>query len=120
MIQTLDAIRFSDTRRVPINTVNKRRVLVEVASDRRVDMAIVTQLQFREFQNADDTDELSFDLVEGLRTHDFVVDLAPESPLSLLIWNSNEDADAFVAYKITDLATADISSPTRELVGVPD
>ncbi len=76
-------------------------------------MAIVTPQQFREFQDASEYHELSFEWVEGLRAHDFYVDLPSDSPLSLLVWNSNEDKEAVVAYKISELpspTTADVQA----------
>ncbi|MCI0704460.1 MAG: hypothetical protein L0241_25680 [Planctomycetia bacterium] len=80
---------------------NFRRLFIEIASDKDVDVAVVTEEQLRAFQESESGDDVAIDWIEQVRQYDFECRLLPRGKQYLLIWNSYQDEPVNVAYKIT-------------------
>ncbi len=107
MIQLAEDLEFLDSRKVPLNPKLKR-IVVEVASNRKIDVAVVDAAQEREFEESPTGDEADIDWIESVRNYDFEFQFPEnEGKYYLLFWNSNEKGEAMVAYKISPM-TADM------------
>ena len=78
-----------------------RRLFVEIASDKEVDIAVVTEEQLRAFNESAFGDDVAIDWIERVRQYDFECRIRPRGIQYLLIWNSYQDEPATVAYKVT-------------------
>lgn len=100
MIQLPAKLEGGGVFRVHLDTPH-RRLFVEVASDVEVDIAVVTEEQFRAFDESEFGDDADIDWVEQVRQYDFECRRLPRGKQYLLIWNSHQEGPATVAYKIT-------------------
>jgi hypothetical protein len=103
MIQLAEDIEYLDFRKVPLNPKFKR-VFIEVASNNKIDIAVVDADELSEFDESETGEDVDIDWIVSLRNYDFEFEF-PDSKAKyyLLFWNSNEEDDAFVAYKITPM-----------------
>jgi len=103
MIQLAEDIEYLESRKVPIDP-KLRKVFIEVASTRKIDIAIVDAEKLQEFDESDTGDEAEIDWTENTRNYDTEFDFPDGKKRYLLFWNSNEKGDAIVAYKITPIS----------------
>jgi hypothetical protein len=106
MIQLAEDIDGYDARKVPIDP-SLDRLLIEVASTRRMDIAVIDAPTAKKFDQSDTGDDVSIDwIIENSRQHDFLWE-RPRSGRGeryyLLFWNAYDDETATVAYKFTTL-----------------
>lgn len=101
MIQIAADIDYLDSRKVRLDP-RYNRILLEVAADAEIDLAIVDDELLREFDESETGDGTEIEWVENVRNHENVYDI-PTGRHYLLIWNANERREATVAYKITPL-----------------
>jgi hypothetical protein len=102
MIQLAEDISYMESRKVPLDpTLSK--ILIEVASNRKIDVAVVDAKQLKEFDDSDTGDEADIDWIENTRSYDTVFDFPDGEKRYLLFWSSNEKGDAIVAYKVTPI-----------------
>jgi hypothetical protein len=105
MIQLAEDIEGYDARKVPIDG-SWKRLLIEVASNRKIDIAVVDGETAKKFDDSDSGDDVGIDwIIESARQHDFEWERPPgrTTKVFLLFWNANEDDTAIVAYKFTSL-----------------
>src|SRR5438046_1724820 len=103
MIQLAEDIEADDSRKVPLDT-SLRKVFIEVASNRLIDLAVVDGEQLRQFEKGKPDDD---DWQEKVRNWEEVFELpADGSKRYLLFWNCNDSENAIVAYKITPIPGA--------------
>ena len=105
MIQLAEDVDGYDARKVPIDP-SWTRVLIEVASNRKIDIAVVNAVQAKAFEDSDTGDDVDIDWVmESTRQHDFEIEQSGDrkNKQFLILWNANEDKPAIVAYKFTPL-----------------
>ena len=104
MIQLAEDIEYLDSRKVPLNPKFKK-VFIEVASNNKIDIAVVDADQMYGFDESDTGDDVDIDWIEGVRNYDFEFEFpSSRQKYYLLFWNANEGDDAFIAYKITPLS----------------
>jgi hypothetical protein len=102
VIRLAEEIEYLETRKVPIDTKHKR-IFVEVASNRLMDVAVVDADQLKAFDDSETGDDVDIDWTEYTRGHEFVYELPDHKRRFLLLWNANEEDTAVVAYKITPI-----------------
>jgi hypothetical protein len=105
MIQLAEDIGYEDYRKIPLEAKYKK-VLIEVASNRKLDVAVANEKQMKAFDEAEDAENVDIDWIENIRSYDFEFEFPPEKQRHyLILWNSNEeyedDEGAIAAYKIT-------------------
>lgn len=107
MIKLAEDIDGYDGRKVLIDT-SWRRVLIEIAANQQIDVAVVdatTARGFDESQTDKDVEKLGINwLGEQIRQEDFEIDQTDLNNRKYLIfWNAYTDESAVVAYKFTQL-----------------
>ncbi len=102
MIQLAEGIEYLETRKVPLDPRHKK-VIIEVASNRPIDVAVVDADQLKAFDESDDGDDVDIDWTEYTRGHEFDYELPDRKKRFLLFWNANEEDEAVIAYKITPI-----------------
>ncbi len=102
MIQFARDVDGYDARKVQIPY---KHAFVEVASNRRLDIAIVSYEEASRFEEAESGDEvdIEWDATET-EQWEFEFIRPDDRKYFLLFWNANDNKTAFVAYKITALA----------------
>jgi len=96
--------------RVPLTPAHGR-LFVEIAADKDVDVAVVSEDQLRAFEASETGDDVGIDWIEEVRQYDFECRLLPQGKQYLLIWNSYQDEPATVAYKVTGIDPYAPASP---------
>lgn len=102
MIQLAEEVSYLDTRKVPLDP-RQKRVFVEVASDRQIDLAVVDAEQLKQFDESSTGDDVDIDWTEYVRSYEFEYEFPDRKKRYLLFWNANDRDDAVIAYKITPL-----------------
>jgi hypothetical protein len=104
MIQLVEDIEYQGSSKVPLPPdPNYKKLFVEVASNRKIDIAIVDDRQLRHFETTDDEDP-TIEWAENTRNYEEEFEFPNDRKKRfLLFWNSNEKEEAIVAYKITRL-----------------
>ena len=103
MIQLAEDIEYLESRKIPLDPRHKR-VFIEVASNRKIDIAILNAEQLKEFDDSETGEDVALDWIENTRNYELEFELPNEKKrFYLLFWNANERGDALVAYKITPL-----------------
>lgn len=105
MIQIAADIDSTDYRKVPL-PLNPRhkRLLIEVAADREVDVAVVNEKKLAEFEESETGDDVAIEWYQYIRSYDFEFEFpAGNGKQYLLLWNANADDEATIAYKISPL-----------------
>ena len=102
MIRLVEDIEHYDYVKVALDSKNKD-VFIEIASNRKIDIAVVDEALLEEFDESDDGADVEIEWIENTRNHDFEYSLPDKKKRYLLFWNANEDDDAIVAYKITPI-----------------
>jgi hypothetical protein len=103
MIQLAEDIEYWDSRKVPLDAKFKK-VLIEVASNRKIDIAVVDADELEDFEESESGDDVEIDWIENTRNTEFEFDYPNDRKKRyLLFWNANEKGDAMVAYKITPI-----------------
>jgi hypothetical protein len=101
MIHLIEDIVHNDSLKIPLNSGYKK-IFVEVASNRKIDIGILNESQLKKFYAGEDAD-VGTDWFENTRTLDRVFDFDEKAKRYLLFWSSNEEGNALVAYKMTPL-----------------
>ncbi len=103
MIRLAEDIGFEDYRKVPLDP-KFRKVLIEVASNHRIDIAVLDEAQYAAFEESEDGDVPGIDWIDEVRSHDFEFEWPEgQTKLYLVFWNWHEKGEAIVAYKITPM-----------------
>ena len=105
MIQLAEDIEGYDARKVPIDP-SLSRVLIQVASNRKIDIAVVDAATAKKFDKSETGDDVDIDwIMENTRQHDFEFEAPSDKKKQhyLLLWNANEDEPAIIAYKFTPI-----------------
>ena len=108
MIQIAPDIDSTDYRKVPL-PVNPRykRLLIEVAADREVDIAIVGEKLLKEFEESETGDDVPIDWYQYIRSQDLEFEFpSGNGKQYLLLWNANAEDEATIAYKISPIPSA--------------
>jgi hypothetical protein len=99
MIRLIE-IEADEWRVISVPKIEKR-LLVEIASDRRLDFGVLTDRNLTAFEADEDYDPVVW--FENMTWHDFEVPISdPSTKLSLVIWNANEASEARVAYRLSE------------------
>ncbi len=104
MIQLAEDLEYLDSYQVVLDP-KYRKVFIEVASNQRIDIAVVDSEQLEEFEESDTGEDVKIDWFEKKRTLDLEFEFPGDRKKRyLLFWNSNDEDDAVVAYKITPVS----------------
>ena len=105
MIQLAEDLGYLDSRKILLDP-RYRRVFIEIASNLKIDVSVVDASKMSAFDKSDNGDDVDgIDWFDNTRACEFEFEFPSESNQKyyLLLWNSNEDDDAMIAYKVTPL-----------------
>ncbi|MBX9580724.1 MAG: hypothetical protein K2X87_10490 [Gemmataceae bacterium] len=100
MIQMAADIEYLDSRKVRLPTVYPR-ILIELAADSPVDIAVVNEQELKEFEQSETGDDADIDWEEYVQNYEGVHEVSTVGKSYLLIWNANKERDASVAYRMS-------------------
>ena len=102
MIQ-MDTVKSEEYSKVKL-PIREGKFLIEVASNKKLDVALVTSAQLGTFEESDDPADAEINWFEEVYNYDFIHESTAEKERKyLLYWNSNEPGAAVVAYRISPI-----------------
>lgn len=103
MIQLAEDVEYLESRKVPLDPMASR-VLIEFASNRRIDVAVVDTEKLKEFDDSEAGDDVKgIEWYEKERARDFEFKIPDGKKYYLLFWNANDEKPAIIAYRVTPL-----------------